>query len=60
VTVRKLAEIYNKSKTFVYFYTSIVPTPFDRKSTRLVPLKELAHKGLFSIRFVIENVTEYD
>jgi len=21
----------------------IVPTPFDRKSTRLVPLKELAH-----------------
>jgi len=38
----------------------IVPTPFDKKSTRLVPLIKLAHKGLFSIRFVIENVTEYD
>jgi len=60
VTVRKLAEIYNKSKTFVYFYTFIVTTRIVRKSTRLVPLKELAHKGLFSIRFVIENVTEYD
>ena len=40
-------------------YISIMPTDIVRKSTHLVPLKELAHKGLFSIRFVIENITEY-
>jgi len=37
----------------------IVPTPFDKKSSRRVPVFFVAHKGLFSIRFVIENITEY-
>jgi len=37
----------------------IVPTPFDKKSSRRVPVFFVAHSGLFSIRKVIENVTEY-
>ena len=36
-------------------YISIMPTDIVRKSTHLVPLKELAHKGLFSITNLIEN-----
>jgi len=38
----------------------IVPTPFDKKSSRRVPVFFVAHSGLFSISKIIENVTEYD
>jgi hypothetical protein len=48
-------------------YNLIVPTAFDKKTSRRVPVFFVAHSGLFSITslidsqldFTIENVTEY-
>jgi len=58
--VYKLAQkIVQNTEMRKLLHNLIVPTPFDRKSSRRVPVFFVAHSGLFSITSLIDSQLDF-